>query len=77
MANMVNKIKEWRKEYKMREKYCTGNRFPFYDLAGKYLPSGSNAVIVDIGAGSGSFCKYLGLDKNIKIFICWMETRIQ
>ena len=55
-----------RKEYKMREKYCTGNRFPFYDLAGKYLPSGSNAVIVDIGAGSGSFCKYLGLDKKYK-----------
>jgi len=46
------------------------NRFPFYDLAAKHLPSGENDIIVDIGSGEGEFADYLNLtEKHKSIFL--------
>ena len=44
------------------EKYCTLSHLPFYDIAGKYLPQDKDSIVVDIGAGDGSFASHLKLE---------------
>ncbi|MGK7344551.1 MAG: class I SAM-dependent methyltransferase [Candidatus Nitrospinota bacterium M3_3B_026] len=44
-----------------RARYTGRNREPFYRLAEKYLPEERDALVVDIGAGDGSFARTLGL----------------
>jgi ubiquinone/menaquinone biosynthesis C-methylase UbiE len=51
----MGKIMSWIDSHNERERHCTGSRSPFYDTARKYLPSGNDEVIVDIGAGEGDF----------------------
>lgn len=48
-------------EFKIRQKYCIPSRIPYYDLAGAYLPRDPDALVVDIGAGDGSFVRHLRL----------------
>ncbi|MBN1126166.1 MAG: class I SAM-dependent methyltransferase [Sedimentisphaerales bacterium] len=49
--------------HRRKNLYCTDERAPFYDLAKKYLPINQDAIIVDIGAGDGSFAEYLNLNE--------------
>jgi len=52
------------------EKICRRDRIPFYDLAGKYLPSHEDAVVVDLGSGSGNFDDHLKLGQRYrKLFL--------
>jgi SAM-dependent methyltransferase len=67
---MFNKIKSfykgWRIPFEERRKYCTMDRFPFYDIAAEYLPEDKESIVVDIGAGNGSFVKHLNLSDRYK-----------
>jgi len=66
----VDYFKGWYRFYKMRKLYCTGSRYPFYALAGKYLPENKKAFILDIGSGSGKFERQLGLkDRYENLFL--------
>ena len=44
-----------------RRTYCGRGRAPFYLLAGRYLPDDPDAVVVDVGAGTGDFADLLDL----------------
>lgn len=44
-----------------RNCYCTNERWPFYDVVKPYLPGNRNSIIIDIGAGDGSFARHLRL----------------
>ena len=58
---IISKYKSWKKLFQAREKYSTMERWPFFDISKKYLPTNKNATIIDIGAGEGDFSKYLKL----------------
>jgi len=62
--NISKKYKKWKKSYRSRRLYCASDRYPFYDIAAKYLPRDTNAVIVDVGAGQGKFADYLDLSNR-------------
>lgn len=67
---MLKIIKNWINIHRAKEKYCTGKREPFFDLAAKYLPSQKSAIIVDVGSGYGEFAKHLDLkDKYSNLFL--------
>ncbi len=57
-------ISKWRHSYRLRKVYGAKERRPFYDLAARYLPSGQNTVVVDIGSGQGEFADYLNLSNR-------------
>ncbi len=63
---MLRKFKLIIKKFKLRKKYSSGDREPFYDLAGAYLPSDVNAHIVDIGSGDNLFARHLKLFDKYK-----------
>lgn len=58
---VLSKIRTWHKIRKNRNTFSTGEREPFYDLIDQYLPPNPDALILDIGAGDGSFPDYLNL----------------
>jgi len=61
----MNKIKSFLKLYNEKRRFTTSDRKVFYELARKYLPSNSSAIIVDVGVGSGdSFVGYFNLDNK-------------
>lgn len=47
-------------------KICVRDHVPFYEFAGKYLPANAEAVVVDIGAGSGDFADHLNLSRRYR-----------
>jgi SAM-dependent methyltransferase len=57
----MKKLIELIKEHKDKIKYCTSRREKFYDLAGHYLPTDNNALVVDIGCGNCQFASQLDL----------------
>jgi len=64
------KNKSFIQKIKLRNKYATNKREPFYALAGEYLPENKDAVIADIGSGYGYFAEYLRLrDRYKNIFL--------
>lgn len=65
---MFKKIKEYRKKFLLRNKYCSGERRPFYLLAGKYLPQNQESIVVDIGSGNGEFAKIFNFKFKFKKF---------
>ena len=67
---LIEKYNSWKSSFISRKYYCTIDRYPFYNIVAKYLPSDRNAIVVDIGAGDGQFADYLNLN-NIyrKLFI--------
>jgi len=55
---------EWKREFKERQMFTTESRDPFFELAASYLPKEKNAVVVDLGCGSGQFVRdYIGVDR--------------
>ena len=62
----MNNFNSWIKSFKNRKEYSSNKREPFYDLALPYLPVNKDAVIVDIGSGSGGVGKRLDLHKTYK-----------
>lgn len=52
---------QWRKLHQQKKNYSTMNRFPFFELTGKYLPVDRKATILDIGTGEGIYCEHLKL----------------
>ncbi|MFX1256310.1 MAG: class I SAM-dependent methyltransferase [Promethearchaeota archaeon] len=65
---------EWKNLYIVKNKYCTRNRYVFYDIAAKYLPSNENSTILDIGAGDGEFINHLSLEKKYeRVFLLDMN----
>lgn len=56
-----NAWRRWRRDLRMRQRYATTRRDPFYDLAGTYLPTDPQAIVVDVGAGEGDFAARLNL----------------
>lgn len=61
MTETDNAWRRWRRDLRMRQRYTTTRRDPFYDLAGAYLPGDRDAVVVDVGAGEGDFAARLQL----------------
>ena len=61
---LLKKYRSWKKDFESKKHYCTMAREPFYDIAAKYLPSAENAMIVDVGAGNGSFARHLDLART-------------
>ncbi len=57
-------LKRWNSDFRVREKYSEPSRFPFYDLAKKYLPENKEALLVDVGPGKGEFADYLEIKKT-------------
>ena len=61
---------EWKNSFEFRKKYCTAERFPFYRIAEKYLPTNSNDIILDLGSGDGGFAEALNLkDRFNKLYL--------
>ena len=54
----------WRRRRSGRALYSTYDREPFYDVIRPWLPKQPDALILDIGAGDGSFAEYLGLKER-------------
>ncbi len=69
MSTIINKIKQYKQRHFLRNEYCTGEREKFYLLAGKYLPSHKESVVVDIGSGDGGFCDTLNLSSKFTGFV--------
>jgi ubiquinone/menaquinone biosynthesis C-methylase UbiE len=63
---LARELYSWRESYQTRKDYCTKDRRPFYDVAGKYLPDDAEQIIVDIGAGEGGFAEYLKLSDRFR-----------
>ena len=59
-------FKNIKKSIQTRNRLCSLERAPFFELAEKYLPDDPTAVIVDIGSGEGLFADNLGLAKKFK-----------
>jgi len=57
-----------KKRHREREEYVYGKRLPTYRLAGKYLPDDREAIVLDVGAGDGSFGEHLRLGKKFRRF---------
>ena len=49
-------LTRWWAEFKRRQQYAAHTREPFFELAARYLPD-EDAVVVDVGAGDGSFAR--------------------
>lgn len=49
----------WSTQRRIRQRFATRGRKPFYRAAHRYLPNREGAVILDVGAGDGSFGQYL------------------
>ncbi len=62
------KIKNYRTNFLLRKKYCTGDRTPFYKIVEKYLPADKNTIIVDVGSGDGMFAEVLNLSQRYTHF---------
>jgi SAM-dependent methyltransferase len=60
-SRIKREYETWREFFHFRKHYCDVDRCPFYELAGHYLPGDKEAIIVDIGCGSGDFATYLDL----------------
>lgn len=59
---MIKEIfKNWKNTFVLKNKYYTRSRYPFYDIAAKYLPSNKNALIIDIGSGIGGFVNHANI----------------
>jgi SAM-dependent methyltransferase len=63
---IIARYHRWKESRRFRKSYFTMRREPFYRVAGKYLPTDSNATVIDIGAGNGLFAQLLSLDKKYK-----------
>lgn len=64
------KLDSWKKSFHSRERYCTMKRQLFYEIAALYLPDNKDRIIVDIGAGEGSFAEQLDLyNKYTNLFL--------
>jgi ubiquinone/menaquinone biosynthesis C-methylase UbiE len=50
-------LTRWRSEFDRRQRYAASSREPFFELAAAYLPVGEDGIVVDIGAGDGSFAR--------------------
>jgi ubiquinone/menaquinone biosynthesis C-methylase UbiE len=61
MNNLSERLNSWKNAFDSRQKYSTMDRRPFYEIARPYLPNNKAGIIVDIGAGEGSFASHLGL----------------
>lgn len=66
MASITQQIKMYNESYRQRKIYNTISRYPFYDLAAKYLPINSDSIVLDIGCGNGDFDNYLDLATKYK-----------
>lgn len=51
----------WYRTFRERTQYATHDRFPFYEIAAKYLPVDEEALVADVGAGNASFAEHLNL----------------
>ncbi|MBI4774820.1 MAG: class I SAM-dependent methyltransferase [Deltaproteobacteria bacterium] len=60
--NIKASYRRWMESYRCRKQYSTMERVPFYEVAGRFLPSHGTATIVDIGSGDGLFVRHLKLD---------------
>ncbi len=58
---LIKRLHNWRAQFLTRKQFNTFKREPFYNVASTYLPVDKNAIILDIGAGDGSFAKFLNL----------------
>lgn len=65
---MLTVIKKKLESFRLRNKYCANDRLPFFSLAGRYLPDNKSNVVIDIGAGTGEFAKYLNLKERYDSF---------
>ncbi len=54
----------WHNFRTARNQYCSKGRDPFFFLAGQYLPSDPEAVVVDVGPGNGRFADLLRLQER-------------
>ena len=66
---MYKNYKRWVNNRQLLKLYTTSSREPFYDIIKSYLPLSSEARIIDIGTGNGSFPFYLKLNKLYKNLI--------
>jgi len=58
---LISKLNSWREGRAERAKYCTKSRLPFFELAGRFLPDNSEAIVLDIGPGDATFARHLML----------------
>lgn len=56
---MFSLLTKWKREHDSIVQYSATVRFPFYDIAKKYVPQNYDAVVVDVGPGEGDFAEYL------------------
>ena len=59
-------LTRWRTEFRRRQRYTVASREPFFELAAAYLPHDEEGVVVDIGAGDGSFARTKGLSMRYR-----------
>jgi ubiquinone/menaquinone biosynthesis C-methylase UbiE len=71
---MLHLLKKWKKEHKLKQKYCASARLPFFDLSLKYLPHQEDSLIVDIGAGDGLFADNLKIKKKKKYKVFLLDS---
>lgn len=50
-------LTRWRSEFNRRQRYSVSSRDPFFELAAAHLPLEEDGIVVDIGAGDGSFAR--------------------
>ncbi len=62
--NKIRNKEDLFQKNEIKKEYLTKKRFPFFKLAGKYLPINNESIVVDIGAGDGLFADYLHLKKK-------------
>ena len=77
---MLLKYYAWKKNRNFRKIYTTHKREPFYDVIEKFLPDNPKAVLLDIGAGNGSFPDYTNLGNrysNLYLLDSNKETVLQ
>jgi len=55
MISPMTILARWRSEFDRRQRYAVSSREPFFELATAYLPPEEDGIVVDIGAGDGSF----------------------
>lgn len=63
---IIERYHRWKELHKCRKSYYTMQREPFYHVAGKYLPTDTDATVIDIGAGNGLFAQLFSLDKKYR-----------
>ena len=55
MRGLRAAIGRWMSLREDRRRYSTNDRWPFYEVAARYLPTDTAGVILDIGPGDGGF----------------------